>query len=106
MASPSVIYNNNNACVCWAHNLTTKSLCHIQIRENAVRESVQNNTVDSRHIAGDINLSDLFTKEDKNTTHFLQLRDMLLTIPPSIPSPTLTQPSDHHGLHHNQDERG
>ena len=36
------IYNDNQACVMWAHNNTSKGLRHIQIRENAMRESVQN----------------------------------------------------------------
>eukprot|EP00957_Ditylum_brightwellii_P140799 10725217-Ditylum_brightwellii.AAC.1 len=31
MKTPTVIYNNDNACDCWAKNLTTKRLCHIQI---------------------------------------------------------------------------
>eukprot|EP00957_Ditylum_brightwellii_P085662 6516439-Ditylum_brightwellii.AAC.1 len=104
MASPTFIYNDNNACVCWAHNLTTKGLRHIQIRENAVRESAKNNTIEIQHIAGDINLSDLFAKEDKNTSHFLQLHDILLTIPPTISNPTLLQPSGQHAVHHGQDE--
>ena len=37
---PVSIWNDNNACVCWSKNTTTKGLRHVQIRENAVRESV------------------------------------------------------------------
>ena len=39
------IYNDNQACVQWSHNMTTKGLRYIQMRENAVCESVQDNTI-------------------------------------------------------------
>ena len=72
------IYNDNNACVLWSHNCTSKGLRHIQIRENAVREAVQSKTISLTHIAGDINVSDILTKEDKDTQHYLTLRNLLL----------------------------
>eukprot|EP00957_Ditylum_brightwellii_P076315 5800268-Ditylum_brightwellii.AAC.1 len=88
--SPTIIYNNNNACVCWTKNLTTKGLRHIQIQENAIREAVQNSKVEVKHIAGAANLSDIFTKEEKDSTHFLLMRDTVLEVPPekSNKSPT------------------
>ena len=79
MPPPNIIYNDNAACVQWSHNTTTKGLRHIQIRNNAVRESVQNGFVDIKHIAGNINLADLFTKEDKHDAHFLQICDLILS---------------------------
>lgn len=79
MPPPTTIYNDNNACVCWSQNMTTKGLRHIQIRENAVRESVQSGFITVRHIAGAINLSDMFTKEDKDTAHFLRIRDIVMS---------------------------
>ena len=79
MPPPNIIHNDNAACVAWSHNMTTKGLRHIQIRENAVRESVQNGFVQIKHVAGDLNLSDLFTKEDKDDNHFLKIRDILVT---------------------------
>eukprot|EP00957_Ditylum_brightwellii_P156143 11884780-Ditylum_brightwellii.AAC.1 len=82
MNSPTIIYNDNEACICWAHNLTTKGLGHIQIRENAVREAVQANQVEVKYIAGAVNLSDMFTKEEKDTSHFLQLQDRVLEVSP------------------------
>ena len=78
MPSPTIVYNDNSACVQWSVNLTTKGLRHIQIRENAVRESVQNGFAKVEHIAGNINLSDIFTKEDKDISHFLQIRDFIM----------------------------
>ena len=75
----TTIYKDNNACVLWSSNMTTKGLRHIQIRENAVRESIINRDVDVTHIAGKLNLSDMFTKEDKDVHHFLELRDVVMT---------------------------
>eukprot|EP00957_Ditylum_brightwellii_P103071 7854616-Ditylum_brightwellii.AAC.1 len=83
MKSPRIIYNGNKACVCWAHNLTTKGLHCMQIRENTVREAVQNKEVDAKHIAGAMYLADLSTKEHCVVTHFIKLRDNLLEIPPN-----------------------
>jgi hypothetical protein len=62
--------------------MTTKGLRHIQIRENAVRESVSTEKICVQHVAGDVSPSDLFTKEDKHTTHFLSLRDVIMTCRP------------------------
>jgi hypothetical protein len=79
MPLPTTIFNDNSACVNWAHNLTTKGLRHIQIRENAVRESYQSGFLEVAHISGKKNLSDMFTKEDKDTAHFLEIRDVVMT---------------------------
>ena len=79
MTSPTTIYNDNKACVSWSRNSSTKGLRHLQIRENAVRESVQSGFITVKHIAGKVNLSDMFTKEDKDTAHFLSIRDLVLT---------------------------
>jgi hypothetical protein len=84
MPSPTVIYNDNSACVSWSGNLTTKGLRHIQIQENAIRESVENNFIIVKHIEGKINLADMFTKEDKDAKHFLEIRNVILTDKASI----------------------
>mmetsp|Transcript_12968 Transcript_12968/g.18518 ORF Transcript_12968/g.18518 Transcript_12968/m.18518 type:complete len:610 (-) Transcript_12968:168-1997(-) len=70
MPSPTTIYNDNTACICWSRNSTTKGLRHIQMRENAVRESVQNKFIDVQHVDGKTNLSDIFTKEDRCVDSF------------------------------------
>jgi len=36
----TVIYNDNQACVNWSKCSTTKGLCHIQMKENRVRENI------------------------------------------------------------------
>ena len=74
----TIVYNDKAACVKWARNMTTKGLRYIQIRENAVRESVQSKFIEVRHIDGRINLADLFTKEDRDTKHFLSIQDILV----------------------------
>jgi hypothetical protein len=78
MDGPTYIYNDNAACVQWSKNMTTKGLRHVQIRENAVRESVQNNFIEVKHNPGRLNLSDMFTKEDKDSAHFITIRDLVL----------------------------
>ena len=71
-------YTMTAACVCWSKSMTTKGLRHFQIRENAIRESVISKIIEIKHIEGKINLADLFTKEDKNAQHFLQIRNLLV----------------------------
>jgi hypothetical protein len=78
MKAPTTIYNDNKACVDWSHNLTTKGLRHIQIRENAIRENVENKFIQVKHVEGKRNLSDLFTKEDKDAAHFIHIRDFII----------------------------
>ncbi len=79
MPAPTTIYNDNSACVQWSRNTSTKGLRHIQIRENAVRESVQNNFIKVKHIEGKVNLSDMFTKEEKDPNHFIRIRNLVMT---------------------------
>ena len=89
--TPTIIYNDNAACVQWSKNTTTKGLRHIQIRENAVRELTQQGIIELKHIAGKLNVSDMFTKEEKSASHFISTRDYVLTdITHNIPktSPT------------------
>ena len=81
MPSPTPIFNDNAACVQWSKNTTTKGLRHIQIRDNAVRESCLNGFIIVKHVSGKFNLSDIFTKEDKDVQHFVTLRDHIVVNP-------------------------
>ena len=83
MPSPTTIHNDNAACVAWSHSLTTKGLRHVQIRENAIRESVQAGIIEVKHIGGAINLSDLFTKEDKDVGHYQLIVGFILEEQPT-----------------------
>jgi len=78
MPGTQTIFNDNNACVNWSKRCTTKGLQHIQMRENLVRENVENQFVSVEHIGGKVNLADLFTKEMRDTTHFITLRNLMM----------------------------
>jgi hypothetical protein len=87
MPSVNVIYNDNQACVNWSKACTVKGLRHIQMRENGVRENVLTHFVSIQHIDGKHNLADVFTKEMKDTSHFVELRDLMMCprySPPAI----------------------
>ena len=79
---PLQIYNSNAATVQWSHNMTTKGLRYIQIRENTVRENVQANVITVNHIGGKLNPSDIFTKEDRDVDHYQQCVNALCSTPP------------------------
>jgi hypothetical protein len=79
MPQPTSIYNDNAACVVWSKSMTTKGLRHIQIRENSVREAYHDKFINIHHIPGKLNLSDMFTKEEKDVQHFLTIRDVVLS---------------------------
>jgi len=85
--NPITIRNDNEAAVKWSHNMTTKGLRHLQMRENAVREQVQLGLITVEHIGGKHNLADPFTKEEKDTDHFLTCRDLVVT---KIPQSSLS----------------
>ena len=59
----STIYNDDEACVHWLHNMTTKQIQHMDMHENSVCEWVQDSSLQVLHIKGKINPTDIFTKE-------------------------------------------
>jgi hypothetical protein len=73
MPSTNIIYNDNNSCVQWSKCATSKGLRHIQMRENRVHENIASKFITVCHIAGKINLADTFTKEMKDTSHFVEI---------------------------------
>jgi hypothetical protein len=77
--SPTIVYNDNKACVNWLAMVTNKGTKHINLCENKVREEQQiNKTIKIEHIPGVINSADIFTKELKDSAHFRKLRDSFL----------------------------
>jgi hypothetical protein len=62
----------------WSKRTTTKGLRHIQMKENRVWENILNDFVRICHIDGKINLADLFTKEMKDVSHFVELRNLMM----------------------------
>ena len=63
ITSLAVIYNNNNACVKWSHNMTSKAARHIEFQENSVCEWIQDNTPNVLHVSGKTNTADIFIQE-------------------------------------------
>jgi hypothetical protein len=69
-AAASPLYNDNESCVKWSHNMTTKQIRHMEMRENAVREWVQDSLLKVLHVSGRVNPADIFTKEMRDGAHF------------------------------------
>jgi hypothetical protein len=70
MAEASPLYNDNESCVKWSHNMTTKQIRYMEMCENAVREWVQDAFLKVLHVSGRINQADIFTKEMCDGAHF------------------------------------
>jgi hypothetical protein len=67
------IYNDNDACVGWLHNMTSKAMHHIELSKNSVCEWIQDQTISIHHILGKMNPANIFTKEMRNGVHFTRL---------------------------------
>jgi transposase InsO family protein len=76
--SPTKLFNDNQACVDWCKTTTTSGMKHINLRDNAVRESVHLKDISIHHIPGKVNCADIFTKELKDASHFCLLRDSFM----------------------------
>ena len=76
--SPTPLYNDNDACVKWCHNMTTKGNRHIENKENSTREWVADGTISVSHVSGKCNVSDIFTKEMRDGANFRRLRDSFM----------------------------
>jgi hypothetical protein len=71
--SPTPLYNDNGASVKCCHNMTTKGNRHIENWENATHEWVTDGTTSVTHVSGKCNVSDIFTKEMRDSTNFRRL---------------------------------
>ncbi len=76
LATP--LYNDNNACVKWCHNMTTTGNRHIKNWENSVREWVPDGYLTVSHVNGKTNIADIFTKEMRDSANFHRLPDALM----------------------------
>ena len=78
--TPTPMYNDNQGTIDWSHTHSiSKKLRHLNIRENAVRDSIMAKTIALQHIEGKKNPADLFTKEHKDSHHFIALRDCVVS---------------------------
>jgi hypothetical protein len=79
VTSPTLLFNDNDACVQWSYNMTSKATRHIELRENSVREWNQSKFLTVKHVSGKLNPSDIFTKEMCDGMHFRRLRDSFMS---------------------------
>ena len=54
-----------------------KGLRYLQIRANAICENL--NIITIEHIAGKVNPADIFTKEDRDPAHFIEICDTIIS---------------------------
>ena len=78
LQEPIHIKNDNQGAVHWSKGTTTKKMRWIDLRENLVCENIQNKIIDVTHIPGKINLSDIFAKEFRDTSRYLNLQDSFM----------------------------
>ncbi len=60
------------------YDLKAKAACHIKLRENTIREWVQDKILNVVHVAGKVNPADIFTKEMEDGACFRRLRDSFM----------------------------
>jgi hypothetical protein len=68
--APTPLFNDNKACVKWCHNMTAKGNRHIELKENAVQEWVEDRTLTVSHVEGKYNPSNILTKEKCDGANF------------------------------------
>jgi hypothetical protein len=75
---PIILYNNNNACIKWCHNMTTKGNRHIENHKNSTRKWVADGTIAVKHVSGKCITADLFMKERQDGANFRRLCDVFM----------------------------
>ncbi len=77
MPGPSLIYNEIKAFQ-WSKCSTTNGLHHVQMKENCIRENIAFNFVIICLVDGKVNQANIFTKEMKDSTQFVELCNRFL----------------------------
>jgi hypothetical protein len=75
---PTLLYNENEACIRWSHNMTSNAAQHIELRKNSIHKWVQDKTISVKHVAGKTNPADIFTKEMRDGAHFRHTHDSFM----------------------------
>jgi hypothetical protein len=75
---PTPIYNDNEACIKWCHNMTSKSDHHIELQENITREWVNKGAITVSHISGKSNPTNIFTKDMRDGAIICKLWDSFM----------------------------
>ena len=73
------VFNDNEACVQWSHIVTSKNIRHMELKENSIREWVQDKSLTIKFVKGKDNPADIFTKEMRDGAHFRRLRDSFMS---------------------------
>ncbi len=71
-----------------------KGNCHIKNKENSIREWVADSTISVSHISGKCNVSDIFTKEMRNSANFRRLPNSFMCRPSDYLKGVLPKASD------------
>ncbi len=77
--SPTPLFKDNNVCVRWSYNMTSKAACHIELQENSVCNWIQSKLLTVKHVSGKLNPSDIFTKKMRDCMHFRRLWDSFMS---------------------------
>jgi hypothetical protein len=72
------IYNNNDACIKWCHNMTSKGNCHIELQENVTRELVDKRAITVSHVSDKSNPANIFKKEMRDKANVRRLWDSFM----------------------------
>ena len=75
---PTTLWNDNKGAVEWSHNCANKKMRHLNICNMAVHDAHRCSDIIISHLPGDLNVADLFTKEHKDDTHFIHLRNIIV----------------------------
>ena len=81
VTGPITIHNDNAAAFQWSKNMTNKVLRCIWMGKNAVCKQVLEDFISVKHLAGCLNVSNIFTKGDRDVAHFCAITDVLLDNP-------------------------
>jgi hypothetical protein len=73
------VFNDNEACVQWSHNVNCKNIRRMELKENSIREWVQDKSLTIKFVKGKDNPADIFTKEMRDGAHFRRLRDSFMS---------------------------
>ena len=78
--TPTPILNDNQGSLDWIESgcRPSKKLRHENLAELGIAEAKQHDEVTFHWVAGKVNPSDIFTKEDNDVGHYQSLRDMMV----------------------------
>jgi hypothetical protein len=77
--TPTILYNDNDACAKCSYYMTSKSAHRIELCKNSVCKWVQDNTLNVKHASRKLNSADIFTKEMHDGAHFRRLQDSIIS---------------------------